>query len=344
MENTQLWFQLTLILGGAAVLLMALASIRSAQRIARLGPGRRVQPWFVLGFLLMLPLIAVPAYLFFPTRVLDRQAERDNNRGPLVVVNLDANWYMKKRYVSQAHFRQQLADFMQGIALKADGTPAPGDYRVRQFHDGLVGQLQDFAFRGSGKRLDAAGIRRNLEAYAANLSREKVDREVFTGAMYAQLKYGSVANIEGFLSLQQLIREARAYAAGAGAEYRRQTDDTKVDIYVVTLSMKAEIATGLNGAAAPGREVASANVSGGQTVYAYFMLDENGFLPPGERERLKALRERMDRTEHPLRLDKFNITFDLDTAEKGTMASLLLAAGALALVGVTMFRGIRIRG
>jgi hypothetical protein len=309
------------------------------RRISKAGQGPLRARWsrpYLASFALCLPLLAFMAYFFFPTRVARRSDLEEERKGALVIVNLDANWYMAEKQAVSEAARQAIRDALELVMLRPDGKEAPGDYRVRWFMAGASGVIRDFQLIGSGPtRLQASECAR---CYFAKRGSVKQDLEAFTSDMYQTLVSGGWNDAATFLSVLKQIEEAKSFATG------QEQKPIQADLFQVTLSMDTNISTGLTGGARPAKHASRVSADGTGYYYStWILLDRDGRLDREARAELEDFRKRIDSAEHPLQLSAFDLSYDIDESEKAVMAALLLTAGLAALLGAAWLDGVKMR-
>ncbi|MCX7024898.1 MAG: hypothetical protein NT080_09785 [Spirochaetes bacterium] len=308
---------------------------RSRARVLSLSGGTSMriearQRWLAAVLVALVPLAGF-SYFFFPTRTLSKKNPELDDRRPLLVVNLDANWYMGLA-LSQ---NQAMAANVRRIVARLAGTGA--DLKLTAFAMDEIRYASPFYYR-TGKREGADALAsRYFSAAAASQAQKNVRDSLFTNGFYWRLVGSAYGEVDGLISILNKIEEVRSYRTG-------ERKVIKADVFVVTVSKRnVNVRTCLDGAENVPRPEHPRRTGTGNRYGTYILFDDNGSLPAQEAARLERFVEGVVNAENKPDLSKLEINFGLDRRETAAAGWFLVAACVAALVCQAFFDSIRIR-
>ncbi len=297
------------------------------------GAGLRLrarQTWTRFVLVALLPLAGF-SYFFFPTRTLSKKNPELDDRRPILVVNVDANWYMGLA-LSQ---NPSMAANVRRIVARLAATGA--DMKLVAFSMNEVRSSSSFYYKSGKREAPDSLAGRYFGAAAASQAYKNVRDSLFTAAFYYRLVGSAFGEVDGLVSILDKIEEVRAYKTG-----ERKT--VKADVFVVTLSKRnMNVRTCLDGAENVPRSEEPRRLATGNRYSTYVLFEDSGALSASEAARLDRFVESVLKAENKPDLSKMEINFGLDRSETA-MAGWALIAGLLAaLVAQAWFDSIKIR-
>jgi len=280
-------------------------------------------------------------YLIMPAKTLAKE-ETDRKKGPLVIIFLDTNWYMRgddiRRKLFHSHIRRITELFNKPAAFKI--LFFEGKHTKSYFTDTANFYVPDSHF--------GSNVMQSYFAHLKNRPRFHLARDIFDYATYDSLVRIVQNGAYQYLDTLEVINEVNRFNTGT------EVEKINVDLFIVFMTFTPEgFDTYLTGPAFrnnyqtcdfTSRQQYRNNQNKFNSVFvSHLVLDNSGNFTHRTQSAFITLLDKIERTENKIDFVRYDILFGLEMNEVRLWIKIICAAIITAFMSTIFCGAVKIK-